>query len=425
MRFTRFFLAALLIPSTSAFAQDGAPVQGSRGSGSEDVEVSKVVDGINRFSIDLYKAMIDPAQNLFVSPASVSTAIGMVYRGAAGTTAEELRTTMHFFADPHGYAPANGRLLGRLNYSSDSNQLRIANALWVQRELRLRDDFISDLKQHYGAGPQRVDYRTDADAARLTINAWIETHTAGKIVDMLTPPDVTNATRSLLVNTIYWKAGWFHPFAPDLTKSASFTAIDGHKIDIPLMHVKGAFRVAQRDRVQAISLPYDGIDADMIIFLPRSARALPKFEKSLTHAALAAWIADLDKAESQETILTVPKMRLESRSKLSEPLQHLGIGDAFSNRADFSGTTAPGEWPLKINEVIHQTFLDVDEKGSEAIAVTVVDQIEVTAAKRGRPPPPLVVRADRPFLFLLRDKATGTILFMGRYVQPARTGIAG
>ncbi len=392
-----------------------------------DADAAQAAAGINRFSIHLYKASIQPAENLFLSPASVSIAVGLAYRGAVGPTAEELKAGMHYFADAKAYAPANGRLLKHLNYLSANNRLMIANSLWLQDGMPLRDDFAADMAAHYEAGLQRVNFRADPDAARLKINAWVETHTNDKIKELLAEPDITVLTRAALVNTIYWKGNWHVPFPRALTKNGAFTALDGRKLTTPLMQLRSHFAVAEFAGVQAIAIPYDRSDVSMIVLMPKSARALPGFEKGLIPEAMSEWLDKLDAAEPRDTILTFPRMSLKWRNDLVDTLQNLGMKTPFSDFADFSGMAQipyPGEVEdavgLKISKVIHQTFLDADENGSEAAAATAVlmDIIVTGKSTAPPPPPPYIFRADKPFMFLLRDGRTRTILFMGRYVAP-------
>lgn len=200
--------------------------------------------------------------------------------------------------------------------------------------------------------------------------------------------------------------------------------MSGDQVSTPLMRQQSNFRLIERGGFKAISLPYVGHEVEMVVFLPNSAKGLPKFEEELTAADLANWLTDLANAERRETILTIPKMHVELRQDLKNSLISMGAPTAFSDDADFSGMATipyPGEVPeavgLKIARVIHKTYLDVDEVGAEAAAATAVGDIVVSSARREPPPPPFIFRADKPFFFLLRDLRTGLILFMGRYVK--------
>lgn len=397
-----------------------------------DSDGAAAIAGINAFSLDLYRATLVADDNHFLSPASVSVAVGMAYRGARGTTASELEKVMHFGKAPREYLRANGQVLDTMNFGGPRRELRTANAIWLQDGTAFVPDFEQDMANFAKAGIQRVDYRRDPEAARAKVNGWVAERTRDKIKDLLTQDDVTKDTRAILVNAIYWKGNWASVFDKALTKREDFTALQGSKAAIPLMTQGEEFQVLERNGVKAILLPYVGGEMDMAVFLPNSAKGLPKFEQGLTADGLSKWLKDLSDAPSRMTILTLPKLRLDNRTDLKETLSAMGAPTAFSDDADFSAMAVypqPGETPaaigLKISKVIHQTYLDVDEVGSEAAAATAVMNIMVTSGRRGPPPPPpFIFRADKPFLFLLRDRRTGLILFMGRYVKPDDKAIA-
>lgn len=420
-------LAALPIP---AFAQV-TPESVAPSPPPLSAEGKAAVGGINAFGLDLYKATLDPAANLFLSPASVSTAIGLAYRGAQHQTADEIRATLHYPAGPRDYAAANGEVLRALQLKADGRALNIANALWVQQGMIFRPDYLADMNAAYGAALNPIDFVADREAARLRINAWVEDRTGNRIRDLLHQNDVSESTRAVLVNTIYLKAPWAARFDVAATRDRSFTLLDGRRAPAPLMTQRNHFRTIERGGVQAIALPWEGGELEMLLLLPKSAAGLPRVEKGLTAERLDAWVRDLNAVQSADTILTMPRFHLEWRSDLVSVLQAMGIATAFGDNADF-GAMKPfdpkssdvEDHGLQIKHVIHQTFLDVDEKGAEAAAATaVVMDIIVSGLRRGPPPPPPVIfRADRPFLFLIRDTRSGAILFMGRFVAPSAPG---
>lgn len=420
-------MASLLAPVGGvAFAQAGALPNERHIPAVLNDEGKQAIAGTNRFTLDLYKRLLSPSENVFVSPASVSTAIGLAYRGANGATANELQSALHYSASPRAYLAADASVLKTLNFSGEGRELHVTNALWIQQGLPLRADFLADIQTYAEAGLQRVDYRHDPDAARQTINRWVAAATNDRIKDLLHVPDVTATTRAALVNSIYWKGRWETGFYAGDTKSEPFAQIGGKPVMAPLMHRQASFQSVERDGIKAIQLPYAGREVAMVVLMPNSSSALPHFEEGLTAEKLARWISDLDGAYPQDTVLTLPKMHLEWRGDLVEPLKGLGAKTAFGDEADFSGMAIepyPGEVPgatgLKIKKVIHQTYLDVDEQGSEAAAATAVMMDVVVSGRRiPPPPPPLIFRIDKPFLFLLVDKRTNMILFIGRYVAP-------
>jgi serpin B len=397
-------------------------------------DAKTAIAGINAFSLDLYRRTLNVQENHFLSPASVSVAVGLAYRGARGQTALELEKTLHFGKPPRDYLRANGQVLETMSFAGPQRELRTANAVWLQSGLPLLPDFEQEMTTFAKAGLQRVDFRGDAKAARLRVNGWVAEHTRDKIKDLLQPDEVTDQTRTILVNAIYWKGAWARAFDKRQTKSQPFMLLSGERIIVPLMYQRSDFQVMERNGIKAILLPYVGHEVELAVFLPNATKGLPEFEKKLTEGRLSNWLQDLTTAKRRETILTMPKMHVEWRQDLKSSLAAMGAPTAFSDGADFLGIATfpyPGEHPrakgLKIAHVIHKTYLDVDESGSEAAAATaVVMDVIVTGTQRGPPPPrPFIFRADKPFLFLLRDLRTGLILFVGRYVKPDAQGKAG
>lgn len=383
------------------------------------------VAGINAFSLDLYHRTLKPGENHFLSPASVSVAVGLAYRGARGETAVELERVLRFGQPPGEYLRTNAQILASINFAGPGRELRTGNALWLQESMSLLPEYVTDMARFAGAGLQYVDFKQGPDTARARINDWVEDRTRGKIKDLLQPADIGLLTRAVLVNTIYWKGAWANTFAKAATRPEPFTTLVGDKSVIPLMHQQDQFRVIERGGVKAISLPYEGGEIEMVVFLPNSPKGLPPFEATLTPEELMGWFRALEAAPWRDTVLTLPKMHVEWRQDLVDTLKAAGASVAFSDDADFTGmmsfpqTSEPLAKGLTISKVVHQTYLDVDEVGSEAAAATAVIMDIIVTGKGGPPPPPpFIFRADKPFLFLLRDRRTGLILFMGRYVAP-------
>jgi serpin B len=229
----------------------------------------------------------------------------------------------------------------------------------------------------------------------------------------------------VLVNSIWWKGAWSLPFPVAATRTLPFTDIAGRETPTPLMTVRGEYRATERGGTKAIEIPFVGDEVAMVVLLPKNAPGLQRLERELTPAEFARWVDRLEAAHSRNTVLTLPRMRLRWRQDLASTLSAMGAPTPFGDDADFSGIAAmpyPGEIAnaigLKIKRVIHQTFFDLDEHGAEAAAATAVVMEVVVSGRSAAPPPPFVFRADHPFLFMLRDRRTGAILFMGRYVSP-------
>ena len=387
----------------------------------------ELVEGTNAFSLDLLRAVGKRDRNLIVSPASVSAAMGFAYRGAVGKTAQQLQQVMHYPFDPVHNLKASGAIMDTMSFSATGRDLRTANALWLQNGMPFNDDFERDMITYAKAGFARTNFKADPEGARKRINGWVADATRDNIKELLKEGLVTGGTRAVLVNAIWFKADWLAPFSDKATKTEPFTAIDGTKTRRSLMHQFGRFRAIKRGGVSAIQLPYKGGEVALVAFLPDDHDDLPRFEEGLTAKALSKWFQKLDSIEPRETVLTLPKLKLRWGSDLADTLKQMGAPLAFSDAADFSGIAKlpypggdPSEIGLKISHVIHEATVEVDENGSEASAATaVIMDVVVTARRSGPlPPPPFVFRADKPFLFALRDLRTGLVLFVGRYVRP-------
>jgi len=433
-RSIRMLLPLVLALPVQALAQDAASLEAAEEQlppspmipAKLDDDGKAVVAGVNAFSIDLYRQLVSRDENLFVSPASASVAVGFAYRGASGTTAQELRKAMRFPFEPEQNLRASGAVLETMNFSAPGRELVTANAVWAQTGMPLDPGFERDMTTHAKAALQRTDFRFAPGKALARINGWVSDVTHAMIPNLLSELDVTKDTRTVLVNAIYFKAKWDVPFSKTATRPEPFTAIDGTRVKTQLMHHTDQFQVLKRGGVRAIRLPYAGREVSMAAFLPDDADGLPAFESGLDADKLAEWLAALDQAEWRETILTLPKFKMRNHRSLKPAIVALGSPAAFTDQADLSKTAslpypggAPDESGLKIDNIIQEAAVEVDESGSEAAAATAVTEVIVTALRpTPPPPPPFVFRADKPFLFLLRDNRTGQILFLGRYVKP-------
>lgn len=392
-----------------------------------DSDAQALAASTNAFSLDLLREADARDANLIISPASVSTAVGFAYRGAVGETAAQLKTVMRYPFDPEQNLRASGALMATMSFSAKGRDLRTANAIWLQEGMPFDQRFEQDMNAYAKAGIGRTDFGADPEGARQLINRWVEGATNGNIAELLQPRIVTTNSRAVLVNAVWFKAEWQFPFSKEATRSEPFTAIDGSISTTSLMHRWGEFAAFRRDGVSVIQLPYKGGEVALVVFLPDKASALPKFEESLTPKALSRWLADLDKTAPRDTVLTLPRLKLRWHSDLAEDLARMGAPLAFSDGADFSAMARlpypggdPKEIGLKISHVIHEATIEVDEVGSEASAATAVimDAIVISGRRGPPPPPPFVFKADKPFLFALRDLRTGLLLFVGRYVRP-------
>lgn len=365
------------------------------------------------FGLDLWKAAATPGEddapsNVVLSPFSVATALGMTAAGASGLTLEEMRKVLRFELEPARHHAALGALARDLG-KAEKVELNVANRLFALPGKAFQAPFLATTREAYGADVQKVPFDSDPGGARATINDWVAGRTRDRIKQLLAPADVTPATKLVLVNAIYFKGLWETKFPP--AEPGPFTLASGERVQAPLMSREGELRAAKLEGLVACDVPYQGGRFAMTLLVPDRHDGLAALEARLA-ADLGGWLGAL---RAREVRLALPRLKVESRASLREPLEALGMPSAFSDAtADFTAMT--GERGLKIAKVIHQAVLLVDETGSEAAAATAV-----TMAPRGmpsRPPEPLEVRADRPHLLLIRDLRTGVVLFMARVVDP-------
>jgi serpin B len=371
-----------------------------------------VTEGNNVFAAALYGRLRHQSGNLFFSPESISTALAMAYAGARSSTASEMAKTLHFTLPPDKLHPAMGALLRDLNAAHEGYQLSVANALWAQQGYTFLDDFLSLLKTAYGAGLNQVNFKGATEAARLTINQWVEQKTQDKIKDLLQPGALRSDTRLVLTNAIYFKGDWETQFDKAQTKSEDFHLSPAQAATAPLMHREGRFSYFDGGTFQILEIPYKSKELSMIIFLPKDAGGLSALEQSLTGSNLQQWLGKL--ASVPKVIVTMPKFKMTQQFELGSTLSAMGMPQAFSGSADFSGMT--GHRDFAISEVIHKAYVDVNEEGTEAAAATAVT-MRAMAIRAPEGPPP-VFRADHPFVFMIRDNRSASILFMGRMADP-------
>jgi len=343
----------------------------------------------------------------------------MTYAGAQEETALQIARTLHFSLPPEKLHPSFHRLIAELKSRTSARtgskqtadvELFTANALWTQAGEPILPDFQKRIEINYQGGLYPVDFRNAAEAARRTINTWVEEQTKGKIEDLLKPRHVDSRTLLILTNAIYFKALWASPFSKEKTLPGDFLATPSDRVRVDMMNLAGRFRYYEEGGLQALELPYKGDTLAMIVLLPRSKDGLTQLESTLSPSKLESWVSKL---ASRRVEVGLPKFKLTEESELKGPLSELGMPIAFDLRkADFSGMTGTREFA--ISAVMHKAFVEVDEKGTEAAAATgvVMSRMAVVAA------PPAVFRADHPFFFLVRDTRTGSILFMGRLVRP-------
>lgn len=378
------------------------------------VETMSVADANNDFACDLYGKLRDiESSNFFFSPLSIRTALAMTYAGARGDTASQMASSLKFDPQDADLHAAMGAYIKELNASAKPGtlELSVANALWGQKGFSFRDEFTGLNNSHYGAGLNTVDFVKDTEGARRTINTWIEDKTNDKIKNLIPSGALSSDTRLVLTNAVYFLGTWIEQFQKEATKPAPFKLSAGRTVEVPFMYQREKFMYGEDDSVQVLEMRYKGDRLGMVIVLPKDVEGLEAVESSLSLEKLNELLGGL-KRRSVKVYL--PRFKIESSFSLKRVLAALGMAKAFSMvDADFSGMTDKG--PLFISDVIHKTYVDVNEEGTEAAAATAV-MMELAMA---RPPSePVLFRADHPFLFMIRDYQSGAILFMGRLLEP-------
>ncbi len=390
----------------------------------EKSDTKAIVEGNNKFAIDLYANLREQQGNLFFSPYSISTALAMTYAGAKGQTESQMAKVLHFPTPPNEatttltneqkmqFHSAFGKIVKDLNARGEKGryELTVANALWGQKSYEFLKEFLELIKANYDGQLNEVDFVEATEAARKTINAWVEQKTKDKIKELIKPGVLDAMTRLVLTNAIYFKGNWASQFKEEQTRNAPFTLLNGDKVEVPMMNQTGQFPYAETESFQALELPYVDNELSMIVFLPKEIDGLKEFEHEFTLDNLSQWLSKLHK---REVIVFIPKFKMTSEFSLASVLKSMGMTDAFMpNTADFSGMT--GKKDLCISAVIHKAYVDINEEGTEAAAATAVT-MKLTAVGPSQTP---VFRADHPFVFLIRDNQTGNILFIGRVTNP-------
>lgn len=386
-------------------------------------ELRQVVDGNTAFALDLYHKLIegqDQDGNIFLSPYSISLAMAMAYAGARGETADQMAETLHFTLPQERLHSAFDALDLAISARAETEgiELSTANAFWGQLGHPFLQGYIDLLAGYYGTEVRLMDFQTTPEPCREEINDWVSEKTQGKIEELLPPGSVNPLTKLVLTNAIYFKGTWKWQFDPDLTGERPFTLLDGSQVMVPMMEqgeVWLPYTEGSLDGLgyQAVELPYVGEELSMVILLPApewlgeefTAEKFKEFERKLS----PEWLKEtLEGLETWEVDLVMPKFSFTWGFDLSDALSRLGMPLAFSAQADFSGMD--GMRDLFINGIYHKAFVKVDEEGTEALGATGTTMVRAA---------PYEFQVNHPFIFLIRDRETGAILFLGRVLNPA------
>ncbi|HVP95708.1 serpin family protein [Methanoregula sp.] len=392
------------------------------GAGSAGTADNSVTDANNRFSASLYRQLAagDTTGNIFFSPFSISSALAITYEGARGTTADEIRSVFSFPANQtamrEGYAAENAAI----NAGNEGYTLSTANALWAEKTFAFLPEYTATAEQYYGANTSNLDFVNQPDASRQTINTWVAEKTNNKIQDLLPAGSVSSMTRLVITNAVYFKGTWEKQFDANQTTDAPFSIPGGSQVTVKMMQQTGkdaVYPYAETADLQMLSLPYtaqNGQGLSMVILLPKDNNttvAVPYLDPANLSALEQS-------AVPQQVKVYIPKFKVETQYSLPATLSAMGMPTAFTNNADFSGMD--GAKDLYISDIVHKAYIETNEEGTEAAAATGV-VVNVMAVAPGYEQPVPVFRADHPFLFLIQDNNTGTVLFTGRITNPSST----
>jgi len=374
--------------------------------------LSNVVDANNKFAIDLYSKYKTNEGNVFFSPYSISTALAMTYEGARGQTAEEMQKVFYFPEDSNTMRNGYANLYAEINKPDKKYKLSVANALWAENDFQFLDEYFNVVDQYYNGKVTNLDFKRDPEGSRVTINNWVEDKTNDKIKDLIPSGVINSMTRLVLTNAVYFKGEWVKQFNKDDTIERDFTTDSNNIVKAFMMQRtddESIYNYGENNILQILEMPYSGDDLSMLIILPKDNN-LEDVEKSFTTDELSDW---KDELKEQRVNVFLPRFKFETKYFMAEDLAEMGMPTAFGN-ADFSGMT--GKMDLVISQVIHQAFVEVNEEGTEAAAATAVIMKETSAGPGGPTIP--VFNANHPFIFIIQQKDTGNILFMGRVSNP-------
>jgi serine protease inhibitor len=373
-------------------------------------DVPTIVKGNNAFALDLYSQLRQRTGNLSFSPYSMSTALAMTYAGARNETAAQMAKVLHFTLEPERLHPAFTKLISDLSTSDRQvYQLAQANRLWGQKDSIFLDTFLKITRNDYGAQLEKVDFVNATEETRRTINTWIAHKTQEKIQDLLPEGALDPQTRLVLTNAIYFNGTWVAQFNPQRTANRPFKVTPTQQIDVPTMQLSptDAVGMAELDGLKVLEMPYVGNRLSMIILLPEKVDGLAKLEQQLKMENLQKWLSSVSFSQYPVQV-SLPKFKIAGEFELKQTLSQMGMSSAFADSADFSGMN--GKKDLYLSAVVHKTFVSVNESGTEAAGAG-----GIVAGVRGGG---RLFQADHPFIFLIRDKQSNSILFLGRVVNP-------
>ena len=391
---------------------DEEPVPGDNGT-LEPLGNLTFRNAINAFTFNFFKELSnDNTENIFISPYSIFTALAMTYEGAEGDTADEMASVLSVEQDNASFHEYMKNLYELLNEQNEDYNISTANALWIKKNFQLLETYLSVIRDFYGGEATEVDFSNPEESAEI-INNWVENHTNNLIQDLITPDVIDPLTALILTNAIYFKGVWRVQFDPINTTDRDFETNTEDTIQVPTMKLvdtEDVFYYTETDDLQILELPYTGDDLSMMILLPKN-NDLSDIIDTIDDDSFLEWKESMIE---RNVDIYLPKYKVETKYSLKPHLQQLGMNNPFTPIADFSGIT--GGKDLYISSVVHKAYIDVNEEGTEAAAATGV--VMVLTSNGGGGSSRITFDCDHPFLYLIQHTQTGTILFMGKVVDP-------
>ncbi len=380
-------------------------------SANDALQNQTVVDGNNTFAFELFLKSGKDKENVFMAPISISAALAMTYAGAKTETEKQMSNVLHFNLNQKNFHKEFKTLIDSLILLNKKGlDLKIANSLWIQKDYVFLKEYLDFINTYYKTSVNKADFKKQTEKSRLDINKWVELQTNNKIKQLIKPNVLTQLTRLVIVNAIYFNGTWDYKFDSKKTKNNNFLIDGKNNVSVPFMNIVEKYRYLENDYFQLIDIPYKNRSASMIILLPKKKDGIAGIEKFMNWKQ----IEELTNSMIFERInLNLPKFNMISEFELKDVLSALGMPITFTNEADFSGIT--GKTDLKIDKVIHKTFINVNETGTEAAGSTAVVLIE----KSGPPKDPIDFNVNHPFIFLIKDNINNCILFLGKVSNPS------
>lgn len=371
-------------------------------------KVVSVIESNNKFSFDIYQKLKKQNDNIIFSPASITSAVAMTYIGAKNNTFNEISNTFYFDADINTFSKDYANLIKINKISKSKLSLYNANSLWIQNELSLNKNFLNINKQYFSSSLHFTDFINESELSRSKINKWVEDNTNKKIKDLIQANTIDNSTRLVLVNALYFKGAWHNKFDKEKNTTENFQVGKNEFIKVAFMN-RSINSWYYEDKVaQIVDIPYSDENISLMIIMPKSYKKAKKFEKKLNYEYYINYIQN---KERKQIDLSLPKFSIESDYDLNKTLHEMGIKDAFSNKADFSGIT--DQEKLLISNVIHKANINVDEEGTEATAATAVIMAKMFFMRAE-----VKININKPFIYILRNNTDNCIYFMGKIKNP-------